>query len=128
MKNELAKAKAEWAREKKRMVMEHEGQVEERVKDFEMERDVSVKEAKLVVERAWKKKFDEREAVLEERLREIDSEMTNISSKHAEELKRERERIELRLRESIRVEVRNEVADQMTEEFAAEMQKTQDIH
>ena len=65
-------------------------------------------------EKLWKKKFDEREAVLEERLKELDAEMTQVREKHAEDLRREKERTEIRVRESMRVELRNEIADELT--------------
>lgn len=106
VKNDLAKAKAEWARDKKRLVMDHENAIEEKQKDSEMDRDTEVKAVKERTEKLWKKKFEEREAVLEERLKDLDDEMTQIRAKHQEEIKRERERAELRMRDNIRVEVR----------------------
>ena len=76
VKNELAKAKAEWAREKKRLVMEHDSSVEDRQREIEIEHEAEVKAMKEKTEKLWKKKFDEREAVLEERLKELDGEIT----------------------------------------------------
>ena len=128
VKNDLAEGKADWTREKKRLVMDHETAVEERQKEGEFERDAEVKAAKERIEKLWKKKFEEREAVLEERLKELDTEMTQIRDKHAEDLRRERDRTEIRIRENVRVEIRNELADQMTAEFAVEMQKARDAH
>ena len=128
VKNELAKGKAEWAREKKRMQMEHETAVEDKLKEGEFDRDAEIKAAKEQIERTWKKKFADREAVLEERLKDLDAEMTQVRDKHAEDLKRERERVEVRIRETIRADIRNEIADQLTSEFASEMQKANEIH
>ena len=82
VKNDLAKGKAEWAREKKRMLMEHESALEEKVKELEFERDTEAKAAKDRTEKLWRKKLDEREATLEERLRDLDSEMTQLREKH----------------------------------------------
>ena len=88
----------------------------------------SNRETKEQIERTWKKKFADREAVLEERLKDLDAEMTQVRDKHAEDLKRERERVEVRIRETIRADIRNEIADQLTSEFASEMQKSNEIH
>lgn len=121
VKNDLAKAKAEWARDKKRLVMDHENAIEEKQKDSEMDRDTEVKAVKERTEKLWKKKFEEREAVLEERLKDLDDEMTQIRAKHQEEIKRERERAELRMRDNIRVEVRSQIADELTAEFSTEL-------
>ena len=76
VKNELAKGKAEWVREKKRMVMEHETAIDERVKELEFERDTESKAAKDRIEKVWRKKLEDREASLEERMQEMDAEMT----------------------------------------------------
>ena len=73
-----------------------------------------MKAMKEKTEKLWKKKFDEREAVLEERLKELDAEMTQVREKHSEDLRREKERTEIRVRESMRVELRNEIADELT--------------
>lgn len=121
VKNDLAKAKAEWAREKKRLVMEHENQVDEKTKESELDRDAETKAIKDKTDKYWKKKFDEREVTLEERLKELDSEMTTIREKHESDLKRERERTEIRIRETVRAEVRGEIADQLTSDFTKEM-------
>ena len=82
VKNDLAKGKAEWSREKKRTVMEHETTLEERVKELEFERETEVKAAKDRTEKLWRKKLDDRELVLEERLRDLDAEMSQIRDKH----------------------------------------------
>lgn len=82
VKNDLAKAKAEWVREKKRLVMDHEAVLEERQKENEMDKDADVKAMKERTEKLWKKKFEEREKALEERLRDLDDEMSQIRVKH----------------------------------------------
>lgn len=128
VKNELAKGKAEWSREKKRMLMEHETTLDERVKELEFERDTESKAAKDRSEKLWRKKLDDREAALEERLHELDTEMAQIREKHQEDLRRERERTELRVKEGVRADVHNEVADHLASEFAQEMQKTRELH
>lgn len=128
VKNDLAKTKAEWARERKRLVMDHESAVEEKAKETEFEREAEVKAVKERTEKLWKKKFDDREAALEERLRELDAEMTQVRDKHADDLRREKERTEMRVRESARVEIRNEIADELTSQFTNEMQKMRQLH
>ena len=55
--------------------MDHETAVEEKLKEGELERDAEIKGAKEQTEKLWKKKFAERETVLEERLKELDVEM-----------------------------------------------------
>lgn len=57
-------------------MMDHENILEEKQKDSELDRDTEVKAAKERAEKMWKKKFDDREAVLEERLKDLDEEMT----------------------------------------------------
>ena len=111
VKNDTAKAKAEWTREKKRMLMDHDTLVEDKIKESELERDTEIKANKERIDKVWKKKFDDREATLEERLKELDAEMTTIRERHEADLKRERERTEIRIRESVRAEVRGEIAD-----------------
>ena len=128
VKNDLAKGKAEWSREKKRTVMEHETTLEERVKELEFERETEVKAAKDRTEKLWRKKLDDRELALEERLRELDAEMSQVRDKHQDDLRRERERTELRVKESVWAEVRNEVADQLSNEFAQEMSLAKEFH
>ena len=76
MKNDLAKGKAEWTREKKRLVMDQETAIEDKAKEDEIDREAEAKAAKERVEKIWKKKFDDRETVLEERLKDLDQEMT----------------------------------------------------
>jgi hypothetical protein len=93
------------ARDKKRLVMEHETALEEKHKESELEKEAEVKAVKERTEKLWKKKLDDRETVLEQRLNELDAEMTKIREKHHEDLKRERERTEIRIRENIRTEV-----------------------
>ena len=56
--------------------MDHETQLEERVKELEFERETEIKATKERTEKLWKKKFDDRETILEERLRDLDTEMT----------------------------------------------------
>ena len=128
VKNEMAKAKADWAREKKRLVMDHDSSVDDRQKEGEFEREAEIKAVKERTEKLWKKKFDEREATLEERLRELDTEMTQVRDKHAEDLRREKERTETRVRESARIELRKEIADELTAEFATELQKARTLY
>lgn len=108
--------------------MDHETAVEDKLKEGELERDVEIKSAKEQTDKIWKKKFSERETVLEERLKDLDVEMTQIRDKHSEDLKRERERVEVRIRETLRAEVRNEIADQLSIEFSGEMQKANETH
>ena len=43
VKNELAKARADWTREKKRMTMDHETAVEDRQKEDELAKDAEIK-------------------------------------------------------------------------------------
>ena len=76
VKNDLAKGKAEWTREKKRLVMDQETAIEDKAKEDEIDREAEAKAAKERVEKIWKKKFDDRETVLEERLKDLDQEMT----------------------------------------------------
>ena len=54
--------------------------------------------------------------------------MNQIRDKHAEDLKRERERTELRVKETARIEIRNDIANEMTLDFSQEMQKTKENH
>ena len=82
VKNDLAKQKAEWTREKKRLIMDHENVLEEKTKEAELERETESKQVKERIEKTWKKRFDDREATLEERLRDLDSEMNAIRAKH----------------------------------------------
>lgn len=56
--------------------MDHETAVEDKLKEGELERDVEIKSAKEQTDKIWKKKFSERETVLEERLKDLDVEMT----------------------------------------------------
>ena len=61
VKNELAKAKADWQRERKKLVQEHETSIESTQKDQEMEKDTEIRQVKEKTEKIWKKKLDERE-------------------------------------------------------------------
>ena len=70
VKNELAKAKAEWLREKKRIVMEFETAADDKQKEWELERDSEAKTHRDKVDKIWKKKLEDREQVLEDRIRE----------------------------------------------------------
>lgn len=99
------------------MQMDQETHLEERIKEMEFERETEIKATKERTEKLWKKKFDDRETILEERLRDLDAEMTQLRDKHHDDLKRERERAEVRIRDGIRVEVRNEVADELSAQF-----------
>ena len=56
--------------------MDHDTTIEDKLKEGELEREAEVKAAKEQTEKLWKKKFTEREAVLEERLKDLDAEMT----------------------------------------------------
>lgn len=103
------------------MLMDHDTLVEDKIKESELERDTEIKANKERIDKVWKKKFDDREATLEERLKELDAEMTTIRERHEADLKRERERTEIRIRESVRAEVRGEIADQLTSDFTKEM-------
>ena len=115
-------------REKKRLVMEHETAIEEKQKESELEKEAEVKIVKERTEKLWKKKLEDREIVLEQRLNELDTEVSQIREKHQDDLRRERERTEIRIRENIRAEVKNELVEDMAAEFKVEMQRAQQIH
>ena len=128
MKNEFAKAKADWARDRKRLVSDHENTLGSHQKESEIEREAELRAQKEKIEKQWRKKSDDREKVLEERLNEIDKEMNDMRQRHSEDIKLERERTENRVKENIRQELKAELTQEMQSEFEAELLKTQSLH
>ena len=59
-KNEQAKKEAEWQRERNRFNQTKEEAIELAVANFDSQKADDIKEARLHVERIWKKKLDEK--------------------------------------------------------------------
>ena len=78
VKNEFAKAKADWARDRKRLVSDHENNLNSQKKEAEIEREAELRAHKEKIEKQWRKKLDDREKALEERIGEIDIEMNDM--------------------------------------------------
>ena len=67
-----------------------------------MEKEAELRAQKEKMEKLWRTKLDDREKVLQERIGESDREISEIRTRHEEDIKLERERTENRLRENIR--------------------------
>jgi len=67
-KNEFAKAKAEWQRERKKLVSDHEEALQSQQQEAEHARDNELKLTKERIEKLWKKRLEERESSLEEQI------------------------------------------------------------
>ena len=128
VKNEFAKAKADWARDRKRIVSDHESALSSLQKESEIEKEAELRAQKEKIEKQWRKKLDDREKALEERISEVDTEMNNMRQRHNEDIRFEKERTENRVRENIRQELRTELTQEMQSEFEAELLKTQNLH
>jgi spore coat polysaccharide biosynthesis protein SpsF (cytidylyltransferase family) len=66
IKNENLKAKAEWQRDRKKLVNDHEEELSSQQKDLEMARDSEVRAARDKTEKSWRKRMDDREKDFEQ--------------------------------------------------------------
>lgn len=63
--------------------------MEQLKKDLEKQQEQQLKEAKIVVERVWKKRLDELKAQQNEKLKEIDGHLEELKASHREELRKQ---------------------------------------
>ena len=80
------------------------------------------------MEKVWRKKLDDREKVLQERIGECDKEISEMRVRHEEDIKLERDRTENRLRENLKSQLRTELSQEMQLEFDSELAKTHELH
>ena len=61
VKNEAAKSKADWEREKKRIARDHENHFAQVESEWTSIKDTELRQAKEKTEKLWRKKLDDRE-------------------------------------------------------------------
>jgi len=61
------------------------------------------------LDRTWRKKLEDRDRDHNQRLEEIDGEFAELSQRHSEEIRRERERIEIKVRQFARQDIEMEL-------------------
>lgn len=90
VRNELAKAKAEWQRERKKIMNEHEEALSAQQRDTDLNKDSDVRATRDKVEKVWRKRLDEQAKDFEYRNQQLESEMDEVREKHRDELSKER--------------------------------------
>ena len=90
VRNELAKAKAEWQRERKKIMNDHEEALSTQQRDTDLNKDSDVRATRDKVEKVWRKRLDEQAKDFEYRNQQLESEMDEIREKHRDELSKER--------------------------------------
>eukprot|EP00347_Sterkiella_histriomuscorum_P011245 403373188 len=123
VKNDMVKQKAEFEREKKKLIQEHESGIEQMKREFEEVVEKEIKITKEKQEKVMKRKLDEKQSENVQKLEEMENEIALIRNSHQIEIKKEKERLELRLRDQLRADLRLELHDELELEFQEQLDR-----
>ena len=99
LKNEIAKNKAEWDRERKKLGMEWESKMNLLRQELEEEGMEELKASKEKADRQFKKRLQDKENLWQSKFEDIEQEIEELNDAHRQEIKMEKTKIEARLRE-----------------------------
>jgi len=122
VKNDMARAKCDWDREKKKLIQEHENQMNQLRNQLEDESMEELRASKEKADKQFKKRLQDKESLWQAKFEEIEKEITDLNEAHRIEIKSERERIETRVREQVRAQLRVEIGNELEEDFSQQIQ------
>lgn len=128
MKNELARARADFERDRKKQALDSQCQLELALREAEDRADIEMKQAREKLERAHKKRLEDRDREWQSKLEAADRELEVVREAHAEELRREKTRAEARVRDQVRADVKQELHVVLDEEYRHQFEMLESKH
>jgi hypothetical protein len=90
--------------------------------------DLELRQLKDKLDRQWKKRVDETQQSCDSRIDQIQSDIAGMVVSHKEEVRKERDRVEVLVREQLRQEVKVELTGEMEREYRGEIAKMVEAH
>jgi hypothetical protein len=128
VKNEMARAKAEWARDKKKMGIEYQESLSVAQRDADVQKDSDIVSAREKVDKSWRKRLEEREKDFDKQITQLEEEDRESRERHREDLEKQRLRIEATLTEKIKANLRVEVTYEIEDQMKIDLQEVVRAH
>ena len=97
VKNDMARVKCDWDREKKKLNAEHQNELNMLRGQMEDDAQEEMRLAKEKADKQFKKRLQDKENLWQAKFEEIEQEIADLNEAHRVEIKNEKERWEARL-------------------------------
>ena len=97
VKNDMARAKCDWDREKKKLNAEHQNELNMLRGQMEDDAQEELRLAKEKADKQFKKRLQDKENLWQAKFEEIEQEIADLNEAHRVEIKNEKERLDVSL-------------------------------